>query len=116
MDLCEIKRFDRLKLNEHFLEKVFTKNEIEYCMKRKASSQCFAVRFAAKEAFAKAMGTGFRNGVFLDEIEVINNDLGKPDINLHGQTKKEFEKLNLQKINISLSHEKNYAIAMVVLE
>ncbi|HPO48792.1 MAG TPA: holo-ACP synthase [Spirochaetota bacterium] len=116
IDLCEIKRFDRLKTNEHFLERVFTKVEIDYCLKRKSSSQCLAVRFAAKEAFAKAMGTGFTNGIHFDEIEIVNNDLGKPDIRLYGSTKERFDKLDLKKINISLSHEKNYAAAVVIVE
>ncbi|HOV12916.1 MAG TPA: holo-ACP synthase, partial [Spirochaetota bacterium] len=98
------------------LEKVFTKNEIEYCMKRKASSQCLAVRFATKEAFAKALGTGFRNGVYFDEIEIVNNELGKPDIKLYGKTKEIYDNLNLKKVNVSLSHEKHYAVSVVVLE
>ncbi len=116
IDLCEIKRFDRLKTNSEFLKRVFTDFEITYCTNKKGSSQCFAVRFATKEAFSKALGTGFRNGLHFNDIEVVNNEIGKPDIRLYGKTKEIYDNLKLSKINVSLSHEKSYAVSVVVLE
>jgi holo-[acyl-carrier protein] synthase len=115
-DICEVQRFDRLKENRSFLERIYSEKEIKYCGNRKASSQCFAARFAAKEAFAKALGTGIRKGIHLKEIEIENDELGKPFINLSGETKDTFEKLGCRSIHISISHEKTMAIAMVVIE
>ncbi len=69
-----------------FKEKIFTSKEIQYCESKKSYAESFAARFAAKEAFFKAIGTGWRGGMQFKEIEIINNDLGKPDILISGKT------------------------------
>ena len=79
---------------------------------------CYAKRFAAKEAFSKALGTGISNGVNFNEITVLNNKSGKPYINLKGDTKKKIKKMFKQKktkISLSLSDEKDYAVAFVTI-
>jgi len=117
VDICNVKRFERLTENNSFINKIFTENEIIYCNSRKRKkSEVFAVRFAAKEAFAKALGTGFRKGISLKEIEIKKDELGKPSIVLYGNTKDFFESQVGGTIYLSLSHEKETAIAMVVIE
>ena len=117
IDICNVKRFERLTENNSFINKIFTENEIIYCNSRKRKkSEVFAVRFAAKEAFAKALGTGFRKGISLKEIEIKKDELGKPSIVLYGNTKDFFESQVGGTIYLSLSHEKETAIAMVVIE
>ena len=85
-DIVNIKRMDN-SLKKHglsFKKKIFSKLEISYCEKKKNSSAFYAKRFAAKEAFSKALGTGIRKGVNLKNIEVSNNASGKPSISLKG--------------------------------
>jgi len=117
VDICNTKRFERLTENNSFINRIFTENEIIYCNSRKRKkAEAFAVRFAAKEAFSKALGTGFRKGVSLKEIEIKKDELGKPFIVLLGETKNFFESRVGGTIFLSLSHEKEIAIAMVVIE
>ncbi|OHD12137.1 MAG: holo-[acyl-carrier-protein] synthase [Spirochaetes bacterium GWD1_27_9] len=116
VDIVEVKRFDRLKENESFLKKVFTEKEMAYCLKKKAASECLAVRFAAKEAFAKALGTGFTKGIHFNEIEILKDENGKPYFILYNTTKEYFDKLSCKNIHLSLSHERSHAVAMVVIE
>jgi holo-[acyl-carrier protein] synthase len=117
IDICNIKRFERLSCDNSFINRIFTENEIIYCNSRKRKkSEAFAVRFAAKEAFSKAIGTGFRKGVSLREIEIIKDEFGKPSIVLYGETKDFFYNNIAGTIFLSLSHEKEMAIAMVVVE
>lgn len=105
VDIVEVERIKKaIETNKGFKEKIFTKLEIEYCDRRKNKFESYAGRFAAKEAFVKAMGTGFRNIYFLD-IQVINDDLGKPIL--------QYKNINA---NLSISHEKHYAVAMVIIE
>ena len=99
-----------------FKEKVFTLTEIEYCEnKSKGKHERYAARFAAKEAFSKALGRGFDASVHIKEIEVINDQTGKPRIEVHGQTKDVFLGLGCKNIEISISHEKEYAVAFVLI-
>ena len=99
-----------------FLERVFTEGEIEYCESRGVQKfQSLAARFAAKEAVWKALGTGFREGEFTD-VEVVQDELGKPELVLHGAMKKLADSQGVVKISLSLSHEGNQAMAMVVTE
>jgi holo-[acyl-carrier protein] synthase len=116
IDICEVHRFDRLKEKKGFLEKIYSQEEIDYCMANKTSSQNLAVRFAAKESFLKALGTGLRKGVHLKEIIIEKDELGKPYIKLIGETRETFDKMGLSRIQLSLSHEKNNAIALVIIE
>ena len=88
------------------------------CKKTKNSSNCFAKRFAAKEAFSKALGTGITKNIKFNEIIILNEKNGKPFIRLIEKTKKNVEKLlkkKKYKISLSLSDEKNYAVAFVTI-
>tara|TARA_Y100000590_G_scaffold126878_3_gene145095 strand:+ start:12403 stop:12780 length:378 start_codon:yes stop_codon:yes gene_type:complete len=111
IDIIEIDRIASV-LNKHpkrFLEKIFTDYEKNYCKGRPAQ---LAARFASKEAGMKALGTGIR-GVGWREIEVQRHASGKPYLILHGRAKKRAEKLNIKSIELSISHSKNLATAIV---
>ena len=113
-DIIEIERVRRAVSHEHFKNRVFTVNEQDYCESRGAQSVAsYAARFAAKEAFFKALGTGIFTS--LNEVEILNDAAGKPEIFLYGDVKSFSEELNVRKIFVSLSHCKNYATAFVTL-
>lgn len=118
IDTVEISRIQKFidAKNQPLLDRLFTINEQQYCLSRKQAAACLAARFAAKEAFVKAFGTGLRNGLSWVEMEVQNNALGKPDLLLYGRTAELFADAGRQNIHLSLSHDGNHAIAMVVLE
>jgi|MGYP003978983035 holo-[acyl-carrier protein] synthase len=116
-DIVSVDRIRILQKKKNFLKKLFCKDEILKCDKLINSDNCYAKRFAAKEAFAKALGTGISNGINFNEIIVMNKKNGKPFIKLKGKTmkiiKKKFKKI--LKIDLSLSDEKKYAIAFVTI-
>tara|TARA_Y100001958_G_C21005826_1_gene387856 strand:+ start:65 stop:448 length:384 start_codon:yes stop_codon:yes gene_type:complete len=117
-DIVEVKRINKLIKRKIFLKKLFNTREIIKCKKVKNSSNCFAKRFAAKEAFSKALGTGIAKGISFNEIIVLNEKNGKPYIKLLDKTKlivKKKIKRNNYKISLSLSDEKNYAVAFVTI-
>ncbi|MDP8204090.1 MAG: holo-ACP synthase [Candidatus Tenebribacter mawsonii] len=117
IDIIEVHRVEKItKKADKFVKKIFTQAEIDYCRKFKNGAQNFAGRFAAKEAFMKAMGTGFSNGVKFNEIETVNDKLGKPEIVLYGSTKDIFSERNLKFSHVSIAHLKDYATAVVVIE
>ena len=116
-DIVKIERIARiLDTQPHFIKRVFTIAEAEYCYSKARPAESFAVRFAAKEAFMKAMGTGWGDGVNWQDIEVINDPLGKPTIVVHNATKVHLLSHMIDSIHLSLAHEKEYGIAYVVLE
>jgi len=120
IDIIDIKRIRRVigKYGNRFKKRCFSDNEIERSDKRLNSVESYAKRYAAKEACAKALGTGLARGVFWKDIEVVNNQLGKPFIKLHGKAKKIFQNMcntSSTQIEISLSDEKKYAIANVTI-
>ena len=120
IDIIDINRIRKVidKYGNRFKKRCFSVSEIERSEKRKNSVESYAKRYAAKEACAKALGTGLARGVFWKDIEVKNNQFGKPFIKLHGNAKDLFrnmdKKLNT-KIEVSLSDEKKYAIANVII-
>ena len=118
-DIIEISRIKKvLKNNQKFLNRVFTKKEIKSCKKKINIFNCYAKRFAAKEALSKASGLGISKGLKFNEIEIVNDRLGKPMFNLLGGTKIILQKkLNYKKLRtyLSLSDEKKVAVAIVVL-
>jgi len=115
-DLFEIKRMKiRLEKQPSFVEGVFTDNEINYCNQFKNKAQKFASRYAAKEAFLKALGTGWRDGITFKDIEITNNNLGKPNIQLSGISKKIADKLGVTEIHLSISHTNELVIAFVTI-
>ncbi len=120
IDIIDINRIRRVidKYGNRFKKRCFSISEIERSEKRKNSVESYAKRYAAKEACAKALGTGLARGVFWKDIEVKNNKFGKPFIKLHGKAKEIFENINKTsntQIEISLSDEKKYAIANVTI-
>jgi holo-[acyl-carrier protein] synthase len=99
-----------------FREKIFSEGEIAYCEQMKNKFQHYAARFSAKEAFMKALGTGWRDGIRFVEIEVVHDPLGKPLLVLAGKAKELAEKAGLGEMHVSLSHVKEIASAVVVVE
>ncbi len=95
---------------------VFSENEIKYCEAKANKFEHYAARFAAKEAFFKALGTGWKNGTSFNEIEIVNDESGKPELVLLGETAKTVDKMSIGKISVSLSHLKDIAAAVVVIE
>ena len=118
IDIVDITRFERLleEGNLRLFERLFTIHEREYCAGKARSAQHYALRFAAKEAFLKACGLGLREGLTWHDVEVFNDSLGKPELNLHGKALQIFTDMDLSKTFVSLSHDGNFAVAMVVLE
>ena len=117
-DIISIERVNKSLKNKKFLKRIFNEKEISKCKKTSRTSNCFAKRFAAKEAFSKALGTGIAKGINFNEIIVLNKKSGKPYINFIGQTKKTLKKKfkgKKSKISLSLSDEKKYAVAFVTI-
>ena len=119
-DIVNIKRMEKsLKKNGHnFKNRVFSKNEIDYCEKKKNSYAFYAKRFAAKEALSKALGTGIRKGIDFKNIEIFNDNFGKPFIKLSGSTANFLKKKIKTKkyfIHLSLSDDKPWAQATVII-
>lgn len=117
-DIIEVKRMEsRLVDNDALKQKIYTLAEQRYCDQGKVTRfQRFAARFAAKEAFFKALGTGYRYGMAFHEIEVMNDELGKPYIVVHGKVKEFLEKEGVSIIHLTISHVKEMASAFVLLE
>tara|TARA_B100000963_G_scaffold224670_1_gene195891 strand:+ start:660 stop:1046 length:387 start_codon:yes stop_codon:yes gene_type:complete len=120
IDIIDINRIRKVidKYGIRFKKRCYSISEIERSEKRLNSVESYAKRYAAKEACAKALGTGLARGVFWKDIEVENNQYGKPFIKLHGKAKEIFDNMNKSsntKIEISLSDEKKYAIANVTI-
>ena len=120
IDIININRIRRVinKYGNRFKKRCYSISEIRRSEKRINSVESYAKRYAAKEACAKALGTGLARGVFWKDIEVINNQYGKPFIKLHGKAKEIFKNINTKsntQIEVSLSDEKKYAIANVTI-
>jgi holo-[acyl-carrier protein] synthase len=118
IDLVEVDRLRSSvkKFGDKFLNRIFTENEIKYCQTKFNSFQHYAVRFAAKEALLKAIGTGLRSGMTWHQIEIVNDTQGKPSIMTYGECQKILQKLEIKKIELSLSHTKDHGVAFVILE
>jgi len=101
---------------ERFHNKVFTPGEVRYCMQKKNPSPNFAARFAAKEAFVKALGIGIRRGVHWKDIEVQRGPLGRPVLKLNGRAVEICQKERIEGLFLSLTHDGDYSGAIVVLE
>jgi|SRR5688572_12722211 len=117
IDLIETDRVaEKIARDIGFLEYVFSPNEIAYCESKANKAEHYAARFAAKEALLKALGTGFPGGLTLNEIEVTSDDSGKPYINFMGSSKDVIESIGIGKIHLTLSHLKDIACAMIIIE
>lgn len=116
VDIVEIERVKKAACREIFRSRVYTPLEIEYCeAKGKQKYASYAARFAAKEAFLKAVGTGLRDGS-LQDIEVYNDELGCPHLRVKGFWAEKIANLGTKKIFLSLSHGQDYAVAQCILE
>ena len=114
-DIIEIARIDYAINNEHFLERVYTLNERKYCESRgRQAAASYAARFAGKEAFFKALGTGIVCSMTC--VEILNGELNRPYLNLSGHAAELVAAMKINGSYISLSHSKNYATAVCVLE
>ena len=120
-DLVEVDRIKKelASHGEKFIDMLFTESERTYCTRAEnfgIQAQCFAARFAAKEAFLKALGSGLRGGLKWKDVEVINNELGKPEIRMQNTAQEICENAGIDNVYVSLSHTKESAIAVVILE
>lgn len=117
-DIVAIERFQRFidENNSALMDRLFTPQEREYCSARKTGAASYAARFAAKEAFLKALGSGLRDGISWHDIEVVNDRLGKPELILTGHANQRYLDLGLGNVFISLAHDSGSAIATVILE
>jgi holo-[acyl-carrier protein] synthase len=119
IDIVEIERIAHsiTRYGDHFLEKIFTPEEIAYCQrKKKNSAESFAARFAAKEAGAKALGTGIQHGVAWKELEVRRRPGHRPTLHLTGRALEFAERLGVAHVSLSITHTATLAMASVHLE
>jgi holo-[acyl-carrier protein] synthase len=117
IDLIEVERVAASISKEGgFRELVFSPKEIDYCEKKANKFEHYAARFAAKEAFLKAMGTGWAEGTSFNEVEITNDDKGKPQLTLLGATRESMVSWGRITISVSLSHQKTMASAVVIIE
>jgi holo-[acyl-carrier protein] synthase len=118
VDLVSIERMKKVILTwgDRFIDRIFTDQEARICHSRSASHAAFALRFAAKEAFSKALGLGLRQGIRWRDIEVYNEPSGKPGLRLFGTAADICRDRGINGIHLSLSDDGDYGIAMVVLE
>lgn len=117
VDIVDVSRIESIifRWHERFLKRVFTDAEIKYCNNKKNPAQRFATRFAAKEAFIKALYPKQQEGVRFQDIE-IDQEAGRPVINLYGGVQKAAKESGVGKIHVMLSHDGDYGIANVILE
>lgn len=117
IDIIEVERIKQsIEKDAGFKELIFSVNEINYCELKVNKFEHYAARFAAKEAFFKALGTGWKEGTNFNEIEIVNNAEGKPELILSGTTQQTLSALGFLKILVSLSHLKTLATAVVIIE
>jgi holo-[acyl-carrier protein] synthase len=118
IDLIEIERIQHSidRFGERFLNRVYTAGEQAYCLRKRLAAESFAARFAAKEAGAKALGTGISHGVNWLEIEVVREPSGRPTLRFHGRAAELAARMGVARAAVSLTHTKELAMASVVLE
>jgi holo-[acyl-carrier protein] synthase len=118
IDIIEVYRIrETISRTPRFVERVFTVQEREYCeMKGAAAAQSYAARFAAKEAFLKALKTGWRGKITWRDIEIFNDEQGAPRLEIYGAAREVLDGLGVDVIHLSLSHTTEHAVAQVILE
>lgn len=118
IDLVEIDRIQHTvdRFAARFLDRVYTPGEQAYCLRKRNAAESFAARFAAKEAGAKALGTGISQGVNWLEIEVIREPGGRPALRFHGRAAERAARMGVSHAALSLTHSRDLALASVVLE
>ncbi len=118
IDIVECLRIAQMieRHGELFITRVYTDAEIEYCTARKAATQHYAGRWAAKEAVLKALGTGWRRGISWRDIEIRNDRKGAPTVKLQAGARDVMEKAGIQRLHVSISHCRSFAVAHVIAE
>jgi holo-[acyl-carrier protein] synthase len=118
VDLIEVERIARSieRYGERFLRRVSTDHEIASCSRKRSGAESFAARFAAKEAGAKALGTGISRGVTWNEFQVVRNPGGRPVLELRGRAALLAKELGVRAISLSLTHTASLAMATVMME
>ena len=118
IDIIEVYRIrETIERTPRFVERVFTEREREYCeSKGAAAAQSYAGRFAAKEAFLKAVKTGWRGKISWHDIEIHNDENGAPFVKIQGETERIMKNLGADTIHISISHTNEHATAQIILE
>jgi len=118
IDMVEIGRIERSveRYGQRFLDRVYTRAEQAYCLRKRKAGESLAARFAAKEAGAKALGTGISYGVNWLEIEVVREPSGRPTVQFHGRAAQIASRLGVARAALSITHTAELAVASVVLE
>jgi len=116
IDLIEVEKIVKNIHSKVYLRKVFTEAEIEECRSAINPAERFAGKFAAKEAFMKAIGKGIRQGVWFTQIEVLNEESGAPYIRVNSEVETSINKLGVKNIHVSVTHTKSMAAAIAILE
>ncbi len=116
IDLADLDRIEKMitEHGDHFLGRVFTPAEQEYAGKHRQYLERYAARFAAKEAVMKLIGMGWRGKIAWTDVEVVNNSMGQPFVNLKGEAKRIADELGVKQISISITHAAKLAIASAV--
>lgn len=117
-DIIEVYRIrETIERTPRFVERVYTKKERAYCdSKGAAAAQSYAGKFSAKEAFLKAIKTGWRGKITWHDIEIVNDEEGVPSFNISGEANVFLEKMGAEKVHLSISHTTEHAVAQVILE
>ncbi|HEY3397472.1 MAG TPA: holo-ACP synthase [Armatimonadota bacterium] len=117
-DLVVISRVEALieRHGDRYLNRIFTARERAECLSRKRSAEAFALRWAAKESVMKALGTGYRRGVIFQDIELFHHASGKPDLRFSGPTADLARSLGVTSSYVTLTHDGDFGLAVVVLE
>ena len=119
IDIIDNDRIKSLLKNNSFINRTFSKKEISISKRILNKTNFFSKRFAAKEAFSKALGTGFRNNLNFNDIEIVNDKLGKPYYLINNKIKqiiKKKKKVNNFKLFLSISDEKDYSVAFIIIQ
>jgi holo-[acyl-carrier protein] synthase len=117
IDIIEIKRVEKLSARgRQYLETIFTENEMDFCEAKARKHEHYAAQYAAKEALLKALGTGWQGGLAYSDIEIIHEESGQPKVFVRGKVKKYFDQHKIQQTSISMSHTRETAIAVIILE
>ena len=118
IDIADAERIRKAleRWGDRFVARTFSEREAAYCRKHRDAALRYAARFAAKEAFLKALGCGLRHGISWIEIEVVNDPLGKPELCLTGAARERLTDQGGNRTHLSLSHDGGQAVAIVILE
>jgi holo-[acyl-carrier protein] synthase len=118
LDIAEIDRIEQAisRRGAPFIERVYTRREVDYCEQHKNKFERYAGRFAAKEAAMKALGTGWRDGVRWRDIETVREPSGKPTLRLEGVARELADRMGVKNISLTITHSGNVALAQVIFE